>query len=86
MDDIQFSTANVRIRTYESRLLSQNTFDRMLNVSEPEEIYPILQETPYGDFIEDDDEVRDFEKVLIAEKSGPLIWFIMLHQSKASLI
>ncbi|AYW46070.1 V-type ATP synthase subunit C [Tetragenococcus koreensis] len=68
MDDIQFSTANVRIRTYESRLLSQNTFDRMLNVSEPEEIYPILQETPYGDFIEDDDEVRDFEKVLIAEK------------------
>ncbi|GAA3014922.1 V-type ATP synthase subunit C [Tetragenococcus solitarius] len=68
MNDIQFSTANVRIRTYESRLLTQNTFDRMLAASEPEEVYAILQETPYGDFIEDDDEVRNFESVLIAEK------------------
>lgn len=68
MDDIQFSTANVRIRTYESRLLTQNTFDRMLSVSEPEEVYAILQETSYGDFIEEDDEVRDFESVLVAEK------------------
>ncbi|MDN6639210.1 MAG: V-type ATP synthase subunit C [Tetragenococcus sp.] len=68
MDDIQFSTANVRIRTYESRLLTQNTFDRMLATSEPEEAYSILQETTYGDFIEDNNDVRDFEKALIAEK------------------
>ncbi|MDN6408717.1 MAG: V-type ATPase subunit, partial [Tetragenococcus halophilus] len=68
MDDIQFSTANVRIRTYESRLLTQNTLDRMLAASEAEDAYSILQETTYGDFIEDDNEVRDFEEVLIAEK------------------
>ncbi|GMA46182.1 V-type ATP synthase subunit C [Tetragenococcus muriaticus PMC-11-5] len=68
MDDIQFSSANVRIRTYESRLLTKNTFDRMMAAEEAEDSYSILQETTYGDFIEDEDEVRDFEQVLIAEK------------------
>ncbi len=83
MDDIQFSSANVRIRTYESRLLTKNTFDRMMAAKEAEDSYSILQETTYGDFIEDEDEVRDFEQVLIAEKSGPLILFITSPQSKA---
>src|SRR5699024_2299368 len=68
MDDIQFGNANVQIRTYENKLLPQATYDRLLALSEPEEVYEILQETVYGDFITENDDARDFEQILIAEK------------------
>lgn len=68
MNDIQFSNANVRIRTYENKLLQQSTYDRLISLSEPEEIYGVLQDTVYADFIAESDEVHDFEQILLAEK------------------
>lgn len=68
MKDIQFSSANVRIRTYENQLLSHTILERLLSVENPRDLYPILQETPYGDFIEESTSYHDFEKVLLAEE------------------
>lgn len=68
MKDIQYNSANVRIRTYESQLLDQAFFDRLLNVEQASELYNILQETPYGDFIDESLTKHDFEKVLMAEQ------------------
>ncbi|EPH94702.1 ATP synthase, subunit C [Enterococcus faecalis 13-SD-W-01] len=67
MKDIQFNAVNTRIRTYEGRLLSKQFYERMFAAKEAEEIYQILQETAYGDFIDETTKVHDFEEVLIAE-------------------
>ena len=53
MKDIQFSSANVRIRTYENQLLDHPFLERLLSVDHARNLFPILQETPYGDFIEE---------------------------------
>lgn len=68
MKDIQFSNANVRIRTYENRLLDKAMLDRLLSVEDARGLYPILQETPYGDFIDETTGFHDFEDVLLAEE------------------
>lgn len=68
MKDIQFNTINTRIRTYEEKLLHKNTYERMFTVQQAEEILSILQETPYGDFIEENTSVHDFEQLLLAEQ------------------
>ncbi len=68
MKDIQYNATNVRVRTYESQLLDQAFFERLLNVEQASELYNILQETPYGDFIEESTTKHDFEKILLAEQ------------------
>lgn len=68
MKDIQFSHANVRIRTYENQLLNQADLTRLLSVEDASGLYPILQETPYGDFIDETTSYHDFEEVLLAEE------------------
>ena len=68
MKDIQYNATNVRVRTYESQLLDQAFFERLLNVELASELYNILQETPYGDFIEESTTKHDFEQVLLAEQ------------------
>ena len=68
MKDIQYSSANVRIRTYEGRLLDRAFFERLLSVERARDLYPILLETTYGDFIEESTSKHDFEKVLLLEQ------------------
>ncbi len=71
MNDIKYNTLNTRIRTYESQLFDRSRYERMLSAASAEEIYSMLQETVYGDFINEDDRVHDFEDVLMAElKTG----------------
>ena len=67
MNDIKYNTLNTRIRTYESQLFDRSRYERMLSAASAEEIYSMLQETVYGDFINEDDRVHDFEDVLMAE-------------------
>ena len=67
MNDIKYNTLNTRIRTYESQLFDHSRYERMLSAASAEEIYSMLQETVYGDFINEDDRVHDFEDVLMAE-------------------
>lgn len=68
MKDIQFNTVNTRIRTYEGQLLGEAVYERLLTVSDPSEIYGILEDTPYGDFIYEGLKIQDFEEVLNAEQ------------------
>lgn len=68
MKDIQYSSANVRIRTYEGRLLDRAFFERLLSVENARDLYPILLETPYGDFIDEKTSKHDFEEVLLLEE------------------
>lgn len=68
MKDIQYSSANVRIRTYEGRLLDRSVFDRLLSVERASDLYSILLETPYGDFIDEKTSKHDFEEVLLLEE------------------
>jgi len=66
--DIQYNAANTRIRTYESSLFSNRDFEAWLGLNEADEIYARLRETSYGDFIDEDSDVHDFEDVLLKEK------------------
>ena len=68
MKDIQYNAANTRIRTYESSLFSNRDFEAWLGLNEADEIYARLRETSYGDFIDEDSDVHDFEDVLLKEK------------------
>ncbi len=67
MKDIKYNAANTRIRTYESHLLSDHDFEQLLQVPDAKDIYTRLKETDYGDFIDEDSDVHDFEQVLLAE-------------------
>jgi V/A-type H+-transporting ATPase subunit C len=67
MEDIKYNTLNTRIRTYEADLISRSRYERMLSANSAEEVYTLLQETVYGDFIHEDNRVHDFEQVLTAE-------------------
>lgn len=67
MNDIQFNSANTRIRTYETQLLDKPQMERLITSKNAQEAYSILQETVYGDFIEEHSKVHDFEDVLLAE-------------------
>lgn len=69
MKDIQFNIINTRIRTYEEQLLEKSRIERMLTANDPAEVYASLQETVYGDFIDDSSGYHDFEMVLLAELS-----------------
>ncbi len=51
-----------------------------------EEIYGMLQETVYGDFINEDDRVHDFEQVLMAELKRVYETMYQLTPEKRSLI
>lgn len=68
MKDIKYNAANTRIRTYESHLLSDHDFEQLLQVPDAKDIYTRLKETDYGDFIDEDSDVHDFEQVLLAEE------------------
>lgn len=67
MEDIKYNTLNTRIRTYEAELISRSRYERMLSANSAEEVYALLRETVYGDFINEEDRVHDFEQVLTAE-------------------
>ena len=68
LKDIQYSSANVRIRTFEGRLLDRAFYERLLSVENARDLYPILLETPYGDFIEENTPQHEFEQVLLQEE------------------
>lgn len=68
MGDLQFSSANVRIRTYEGQLLNDAFYERLFATKHVAEMYTILQETSYGDFLDEAPKRYSFEQVLIAEQ------------------
>ncbi len=68
MKDIHYNIVNTRIRTYEEQLLSEIVYERMLTAASAEDVFGLLQDTLYGDFIDEQMEVHEFEQVLLAEQ------------------
>lgn len=68
MKDIQYNIVNTRIRTFEDQLLKSDVYERMLTAESGEEVFNLLQDTPYGDFMNEETSVYEFEAVLNAEQ------------------
>ena len=67
MDRMDFTHAVARLRVMEKRLLDKNRIERLLDGDGPQEVLKILQETTYGDLINNIASVYDYEKVLKEE-------------------
>lgn len=69
MEDFQFNQINTRIRTYETKLINEAQWERMLQAKSPNDVYSILSETGYGAYIDELSDVYQFEGVLESELS-----------------
>lgn len=67
MDRMDFTHAVARIRVMEKRLLDKNKIERLLDANGADEVLRILQETVYGDSINNLESVYDYENILKEE-------------------
>lgn len=68
MDRMMFNHAIPRVRVFESKLLEQATFERMIRASSAEKaIDLLLQEVEYAPFADEIDRVEDYEILLHSE-------------------
>ncbi|MFL2104222.1 V-type ATP synthase subunit C [Desemzia sp. FAM 23991] len=67
MKDTAFAGSNARIRVYESSLLQNDQFERMLQANSFEEATLVLKDTPYRNDVEELLETRDYDALLTKE-------------------
>lgn len=67
MDRMDFTHAVARLRVMEKRLLDKNKVERLLDSNGAEEVLRILQETSYGEGINNIESAYEYEKVLKEE-------------------
>lgn len=67
MDRMDFTHAVARLRVMEKRLLDKNKVERLLDSNGAEEVLRILQETAYGEGINNIESAYEYEKVLKEE-------------------
>ncbi len=67
MDRMDFTHAVARLRVIEKRLLDKNKVERLLDSDSAEDVLRILQETEYGELINNLDSVYNYEKILKEE-------------------
>ena len=67
MNTFKYSEVNVLISVYESRLLAQDTIEKILHALDVQLAFKYLNETTYGDFIRDDMTPYQFEHIFEAE-------------------
>ena len=67
MSDLIYNQTNTLISIYETKLLSVDFFERMVLAMDAENAFACLNDSPYGDFIDENIEVYNFETVLEAE-------------------
>ncbi|MDU4891810.1 MAG: V-type ATP synthase subunit C [Clostridium sp.] len=67
MDRMDFTHAVARLRVMEKRLLDKNKVERLLDSNGAEEVLRILQETVYGEGINNIESAYEYEKVLKEE-------------------
>ncbi len=63
MNDYRYATA--RIKVLETRLITQNIIERILEAKTPEDAVKVLTETEYSSYFGEMDSVYDFEDVII---------------------
>ncbi|MBM6613648.1 V-type ATP synthase subunit C [Desemzia sp. RIT804] len=67
MKDTAFAGSNARIRVYESSLLQNDQFERMLQANSFEEAALVLKDTPYRNDVDELLETRDYDALLTKE-------------------
>lgn len=67
MRDTAFAGSNARIRVYESQLLQNDQFERMLQANSFEEAARVLRDTPYRNDVDELLETRDYDELLSKE-------------------
>lgn len=67
MKSTDFVGANTRIRVYESSLLKNDQYERMLQASNFEEAVNVLKDTPYRNDVEELKETKNYDKLLMNE-------------------
>lgn len=67
MKPTAFAGTNARIRVYESNLLRNDQFERMLQAPDFEEALNVLKDTPYRNDIEQLKETKDYDLMLVNE-------------------
>ncbi|AEB29657.1 V-type sodium ATPase subunit C [Carnobacterium sp. 17-4] len=67
MKSTDFVGANTRIRVYESSLLRNDQYERMLQASNFEEAVNVLKDTPYRNDVEDLKETKNYDTLLMNE-------------------
>lgn len=67
MKSTDFVGANTRIRVYESSLLRNDQYERMLQASNFDEAVNVLKDTPYRNDVEDLKETKNYDTLLMNE-------------------
>ena len=67
MKSTDFVGANTRIRVYESSLLRNDQYERMLQASNFEETVNVLKDTPYRNDVEELKETKNYDTLLMNE-------------------
>lgn len=67
MKPTAFAGTNARVRVYESNLLRNDQFERMLQAPDFEEALNVLKDTPYRNDIEQLKESKDYDLMLVNE-------------------
>ena len=67
MKSTDFVGANTRIRVYESSLLRNDQYERMLQASNFEEAVNVLKDTPYRNDVEELKETKNYDTLLMNE-------------------
>jgi len=67
MESTDFVGANTRVRVYESSLLRNDQYERMLQASNFEEAVNLLKDTPYRNDVEELKETKNYDTLLMNE-------------------
>ncbi|AXY25030.1 hypothetical protein CL176_02745 [Suicoccus acidiformans] len=67
MDALDFSQLNMAIRTEETRFLTQQQLEQMLDAANYEEALDVLSDTPYSQYIQEARQTQDYEAMVEAE-------------------
>lgn len=67
MKPTAFAGTNARIRVFESNLLKNDQFERMLQAPNFEEALGVLKDTPYRNDVEELKKTKDYDKLLVNE-------------------
>ena len=74
-EDVEYAYAVGRVRALESKLVTKQTLDRMVDASDEVEAMKLLFDTPYGVYLSEIHSPSDFEKILKFEQAKILDLF-----------
>ncbi|WP_277630657.1 V-type ATP synthase subunit C [Atopococcus tabaci] len=67
MEDTAYASANVRIRVFETNLLTRSHYERMIDAPSYDEAVNVLRDTPYRNIVDDLKETKNYDKYLMQQ-------------------